>query len=233
MHILLVEDDEAMAQVIIWGLEAERHVIDWQQDGLSGLKAVRDNDYALIILDVMLPGMDGLQLCERLRRQRCVTPVLMLTARGTTEDRIEGLNIGADDYLPKPFDFNELIARVRALLRRGMVNRTSIIKIADLEIDTIARRVKRGGADIPLSRREYDLLVALALQEGRVLTREVIQDRIWVDASSYSNTVDVKIVMLRKKIDTPGTTPLIHTVRGLGYMLRSTDSGEEPAGADS
>jgi DNA-binding response OmpR family regulator len=139
---------------------------------------------------------------------------------------VAGLNMGADDYLPKPFDFNELLARVRALLRRDMVNRTTLIRIEDLEIDTVARRVTRGGAEIALSRREYDLLSAMAMQEGRVLTREVIQERIWVDSDAFSNTVDVKIGLLRKKIDAGREQPLIQTVRGLGYRLKRPTDGE-------
>jgi DNA-binding response OmpR family regulator len=220
MRILLIEDEEAMAQVIIWGLEQERFSIDWEKDGISGLKSARENDYTLIILDWMLPGMDGLQVCAELRRRGSRTPILMLTARSTTSDRVVGLNTGADDYLPKPFDFNELLARIRALLRRDMVNRNTLIRIEDLEIDTVARTVTRGGVDIPLSRREFELLCALAMHEGRVLTREVIQERIWVDTDAFSNTVDVKIVLLRKKIDAGRARPLIQTVRGLGYRLK-------------
>lgn len=220
MRILVVEDEEAMVQVITWGLERERFTVDSTGDGAAGLRMALENEYALVILDVMLPNLDGWQICEALRSRRSQVPILMLTARGTTQDRVHGLNIGADDYLPKPFDFTELVARIRALLRRDKVNRTTIIKIADLEIDTTTRRVRRAGVEVGLSSREYDLLEALALQEGRVLSRETIQERIWLDSDSYSNTVDVRIGLLRKKIDSGYATSLIHTVRGAGYMLR-------------
>jgi two-component system copper resistance phosphate regulon response regulator CusR len=151
----------------------------------------------------------------------------MLTARGTIDDKVRGLEMGADDYLPKPFDFSELLARVRALLRRDKVNRSRRIKIADLEIDTNTRRVTRAGVEIGLSHREYDLLEALATREGQVLTREVIQERIWMDEDSYSNTVDVYIGLLRKKIDAGHDVKLIQTVRGVGYSVRRPEDEDQ------
>ncbi|HEV2474162.1 MAG TPA: response regulator transcription factor, partial [Chthonomonadales bacterium] len=151
----------------------------------------------------------------------------MLTARDSVDDRVKGLDIGADDYLPKPFDFKELLARIRALLRRDKVHHTRIIRVADLEIDTAQRRVMRGGAAIGLSAREYDLLCALAANESRVLSREAIQERVWNDDESYSNTVDVYIGMLRKKIDAASAVKLIHTVRGAGYTLRLPEPGDD------
>lgn len=220
MRILVIEDEPAMAQVIGWGLEQAQFTVDIAADGARGLQMALENRYALVILDLMLPRMDGWQVCREMRSRRDPVPILMLTARGAIEDRVRGLDIGADDYLPKPFDFTELLARVRALLRRDRVHRTRVIRVADLEIDTAARRVTRAGVEIGLSHREYELLEALAAHEGQVLTREVIQERIWMDDESYSNTVDVRIGLLRKKIDAGHATRLIHTVRGAGYVLR-------------
>ncbi|NLC57733.1 MAG: response regulator transcription factor [Armatimonadetes bacterium] len=220
MRILVVEDEEAMARVIRRGLEQAAFTVDVASEGTSGLQMALAGRYALIILDLMLPGLDGWRVCEELRARRCRVPILMLSARGTVEDRVRGLETGADDYLPKPFEFSELLARVRALLRRDRVHRTRVIRIGDLEIDTAQRRVTRAGQPIGLSRREYDLLEALAGHEGQVLTRDVIQERVWADTEAYSNTVDVYIGFLRKKIDAGHAEPLIHTIRGVGYCLR-------------
>ncbi|HEX5323048.1 MAG TPA: response regulator transcription factor, partial [Capsulimonadaceae bacterium] len=171
--------------------------------------------------DVMLPGMDGFRICEELRERGVASPILMLTARDAVRDRVHGLQIGADDYLPKPFDFAELVARVQALLRRDRLHKTRQIKIADLEIDTRARRVMRGGQEVALTPREYALLEALASHEAQVLTREVIQERVWLDEESSSNTVDVYIGSLRKKIDAGHEVKLIQTVHGVGYTLKA------------
>lgn len=225
MKVLLVEDDVAIARVVKRGLEQAGYQVDVAQDGVSGLEAVFGSIYNAIILDVMLPKMDGFLVCEELRKRKVRTPILMLTARGAVDDRIKGLDIGADDYLPKPFDFNELLARIRALLRRDKVHKARIIRVADLEIDTARRKVTRAGVEIGLSHREYALLEALASREGYVLTREMIQERVWMDDESYSNTVDVYIGMLRKKIDAGHEVKLIQTVRGVGYSLRA-DGGE-------
>jgi DNA-binding response OmpR family regulator len=226
MKLLLIEDETAIARVTQRGLEQARFTVDVAGDGERGLAMALAGSYALIILDLMLPKMDGWRVCEELRRHRSRTPILMLTARGAVEDRVHGLEIGADDYLPKPFEFTELLARVRALLRRDKMHRTRIIRIADLEIDTVQRRVTRAGVTIGLSHREYELLEALAGHEGQVLTREVIQERVWMDDDSYSNTVDVYIRLLRKKIDVGHEQKLIHTVRGTGYTLRRPDAAE-------
>ena len=220
MKILLVEDEAAIARVIKRGLEQARYTVDTAADGDSGLERALENEYDLIILDLMLPGTDGWRICDELRARRRRVPILMLSARGTTPDKVRGLELGADDYLPKPFDFTELLARIRALLRRDKIHRSRLIRIEDLEIDTTQRRVTRSGQDIALSHREYQLLEALALNEGRVLTRDVIQERVWMDDESYSNTVDVYIGLLRKKIDADHEVKLIQTVRGLGYTLR-------------
>ncbi len=226
MKVLLIEDEPGIASMIKRGLEEARYTVEIAADGQTGLDMAMMNLYGLVILDLMLPKIDGLQVCAELRKERVRTPILMLTARDTVDDRVQGLDVGADDYLPKPFDFKELLARVRALLRRDKVHHTRLIRVADLEIDTAQRKVTRAGAEIGLSHREYELLEALAAHESQVLTREAILERIWMDEESYSNTVDVYIGMLRKKIDAAHPVKLIQTVRGTGYTLRLPD-GEE------
>lgn len=226
MRALVIEDETAILRVIKRGLEQAGFTVDTAEDGATGLEMAMDGVHALVVLDLMLPKLDGWHVCEELRRNRIQTPILMLTARGAVEDRVRGLDIGADDYLPKPFDFAELLARVRALVRRDKVHRARVFRVGDLEVDTARRRVTRGGVEIGLSRREYDLLEALAANEGQVLTREIIQDNVWGDDSSYSNTVDVYIGMLRKKIDAGHEDHLIHTVRGFGYTLRRAGAKE-------
>jgi two-component system copper resistance phosphate regulon response regulator CusR len=220
MRLLLVEDDEAIARMIAGGLEEDRHTVDVFHDGRAGYAQARTRTYSLILLDVMLPGMDGWQVCEALRAEGDNTPILMLTARDAVPDRVRGLELGADDYLPKPFHFAELRARVGALLRRDRVHKARIIRVDDLEIDTRLRRVTRAGREILLTPREFALLEALATHEGQVLTREVIQERVWMDEDSFSNTVDVRIGGLRKKIDADHPVKLIQTVHGLGYTLK-------------
>ncbi|HEY3414821.1 MAG TPA: response regulator transcription factor [Armatimonadota bacterium] len=229
MRVLVIEDETAILRVVKRGLEQAGFVVDTAEDGRAGFDAAMEGVHALIVLDLMLPKMDGWTVCEELRRNCVQTPILMLTARGTVQDRVHGLDIGADDYLPKPFDFSELLARMRALLRRDKVHRSRVFQVADLEVDTGRRRVTRAGVEIMLSRREYDLLEALAANEGQVLTREIIQENVWGDDESYSNTVDVYIGLLRKKIDNGHADRLIHTVRGFGYALRRPE-GTEAAG---
>jgi two-component system copper resistance phosphate regulon response regulator CusR len=214
--------------VIRRGLEGARFSVDVAEDGEVGLARALSGDYQLIILDLMLPKRDGWSVCAEIRARRMVTPILMLTAREGVEDRVKGLEIGADDYLPKPFDFTELVARVRALLRRDKIHRSQVIRVADLEIDAGAGVVRRGGQEIHLTRREFTLLEALASNEGRVLTREAILDRVWMDEDSYSNTVDVHIALLRKKIDAGRDYRLIQTVHGVGYTMRAPDGDEKP-----
>lgn len=220
MRILLIEDEMGIANLIREGLEEAGYTVHLAHDGNTGLEMALEETYHLILLDLMLPGRDGWSVCEELRSRRMRIPIMMLTARETTQDRVRGLDTGADDYLPKPFDFQELLARVRALLRRDKVNRTRVIRVADLEIDTAQHRVHRAGVEIPLSHREYDLLEALAGNEGKVLTREAIQERIWMNEDAGFNTVNVYIGMLRKKIDANHVVKLIHTVHGVGYTLR-------------
>ena len=228
MKILLIEDEAAIAAVVRRGLEQARYQVEGAADGAQGLEMALNENFSLILLDLMLPKLNGWQVCEELRAQRCRTPILMLTARGQVLDRVKGLEMGADDYLAKPFEFIELLARVRALLRRDKIHKTRTFRVADLEIDTALHRVTRAGKEIALSPREYTLLEALASHEGQVLTREAIQDRVWMDEEAYSNTVDVYIGMLRKKIDADSEAKLIHTVRGAGYTLRRPDREEKP-----
>jgi len=227
MKLLLIEDDERIASVVKRGLEEARYQVDLARDGREGLEMALDDGYSLVILDLMLPGKSGWEVCETMRRQGVSTPILMLTARDAVPDRVKGLELGADDYLTKPFDFAELLARVRSLLRREAVHKGRVLKIADLEIDTGAYRVTRGGREVPLSWREYTLLEALAINEGRTLTRDVILSRVWASDETYSNTVDAYIRLLRKKIDQGYPTKLIHTVHGIGYVLRRPESDEE------
>jgi DNA-binding response OmpR family regulator len=228
MRLLLIEDEEAISEVIQRGLEAAHFEVDLAGDGALGLKMAGEQEYALILLDIMLPRVSGWEVLQRLRAQQSLTPILMLTARDGLQDRVQGLDMGADDYLAKPFEFPELLARVRALLRRDKIHRTRIIQIADLEIDTGNRRVFRGGKEIGLTDREYTLLAALAAHEGRALTREFIQERVWHDDDSYSNNVDAYIRLLRKKIDSEYETRLIQTVHGIGYALRAGSGEDKP-----
>ncbi len=241
MRLLLVEDEAAIACRTQESLEEAGYTVDWARDGVEALALAREREYAAIILDLMLPGVDGWEVCETLRRRLPwprtgggvgnpghgnpdPTPILMLTARGAIEDRIRGFEIGADDYLPKPFEMPELRVRVRALIRRSAVHRTRLIRIDDLEIDTDARSVSRSGREIPLPPREYPLLEALARNEGRVLSREYVLERVWNDDESYSNTIAVRIRQLRQKVDDGHAVRLIHTVYGQGYVLRAPDS---------
>jgi DNA-binding response OmpR family regulator len=224
MKLLLIEDDMAIATMIRRGLTEAGYTVDAETHGSQGLQNALANTYNLIILDVMLPGHNGFEICAELRSHRIQTPILMLTARDTVEDKVRGLDTGADDYLPKPFDFQELMARVRALLRRDKVHKVRMITVGDLVIDTAQHKVTRAGTEVRLSHREYDLLEALAANENRVLSREAIQERIWMNEESYTNTVDVYIGMLRKKIDAGYSVKLIHTVHGVGYTLRLPES---------
>lgn len=228
MKILIIEDEAAIAKVTKRGLEQAHFTVDIAGDGKLGLQMAIENSYHLIILDLMLPGMDGMAICAALRDRRDRTPLLMLTARADVADRVKGLETGADDYLTKPFDFAELLARVQALLRRDKVHKSRVIRIDDLEIDTGTRRVSRAGKEIALSQREYQLLEALAAHEGQTLTRDAIQERVWMDEESYSNTVDVYIGLLRKKIDADYPVKLIHTLRGLGYAMRRPTIEDAP-----
>ena len=228
MKILLVEDEAAISVIVKRGLEHAHYTVETAADGTVGLNMALERRYSLIILDIMLPGTNGWSICQALRARRDLTPILMLTARDDVQDRVTGLEMGADDYLPKPFAFSELLARVQALLRRDRINRNPVIRVADLEIDTGQQRVTRAGQEIELTRREYDLLEALASHEGYVFTRQAIQERVWLDDESYSNVVDVYMMTLRRKIDAGHEEKLLHTVHGRGYTLRRADGVQTP-----
>lgn len=219
-----MEDDPVIAELIQSGLEEAHFDVRVAPDGALGLQAAREGGYGLIILDIMLPGMDGWTLCRTLRERRDPTPILMVTARDSVDDRIKGLEGGADDYLPKPFNFQELLARVRALLRRDKMVKLRVIRVADLEVDTASRRVKRSGKEIHLTPREFTLLEALVSHEGRVVTREMIQEVVWADDRNFTTSLTVHMANLRRKVDADYATKLIHTVYGLGYTLRDPDS---------
>lgn len=224
MKILLIEDDIPIRDVVKRGLEENKlYSVDTASDGEIGLQMALDNEYSAVILDIMLPKLDGWTVCKELRSHRINTPVLMLTARDAVKDRVYGLEIGADDYLPKPFDFEELLARIKALIRRDMALKTQFIEIDGLKIDMTSQQVFDNGTEIFLSHREFALLEALARNEGRILSREAIQNRIWNSDDSFSNTVDVYISALRKKIDTNRNVKLIHTIYGTGYMLKKPE----------
>jgi two-component system copper resistance phosphate regulon response regulator CusR len=228
MRILFIEDDALIARQVKKGLEEARFVVDLAPDGHTGIRLALEEEYHLILLDLMLPGRDGWSVCEAVRSHRMTTPILMLTAKDAVDDRVRGLELGADDYLTKPFEFSELVARVRALLRRDKLHKTRIIRIGDLELDTASARVWRAGAEVHLTPREYQLLEALAVNEGRVLSKEAILERVWPDSDSYPDVVKVHLGTLRKKIDGEHPVRLIHTVHGFGYRL-DRPAEESPA----
>lgn len=223
MRILLVEDDPRLANLVARGLREQTYAVDVTADGREATVQAFVNEYDAIILDVMLPGKDGLTVIRELRARNVRTPVLMLTARDAIADRIAGLDSGADDYLTKPFDFGELLARLRALLRRPDVLQADQLTIADLSIDTQSREVTRSGTPIVLTGKEYALLEFLARQTGRVVSRADIVAHVWDDNhDSFTNAVEVYVNRLRGKIDCAPYTPLIHTRRGAGYVLSAT-----------
>jgi len=223
MRALVIEDDPGIASLLRRGLEAQGWEVHNEYNGKNGLTTALDGGFQVILLDVMLPGLDGFQVCQHLRSAKVKTPILMLTAKDTVQDKVTGLDLGADDYLAKPFDLDELSARIRALLRRDRVHRTRVVKVHDLEIDSASHRVTRAGVELALSKREFDLLEALASKEGRVLTRDIIQNVVWASEPTYSNNVDAYIKLLRKKVDADHDVKLIQTVRGVGYTLRGPE----------
>lgn len=221
MRILLAEDERDMNMLITKILKKEGYSVDSCFDGEEASEYLRGADYDAAILDIMMPKKDGYKVVEELRNRGSEIPVIFLTAKDGIQDRVKGLDIGADDYLIKPFDFDELLARIRAMTRRRGAHTSSIIKIGDLEIDTAARSVKRGNRNIELSAREFSILEYLAANKGRVLSREQIESHVWnYEYEGGTNVVDVYISYLRKKINAAGETKLIHTVWGTGWTLK-------------
>ncbi|HYS65871.1 MAG TPA: heavy metal response regulator transcription factor [Paraburkholderia sp.] len=224
MRILVIEDELKTAAYLKKGLEESGYAVDVANDGPQGLLLAQEEEYDVIVLDVMLPGMDGWTVVKTLRGTR-TTPVLFLTARDDVDDRVRGLELGADDYLVKPFAFVELLARVRTLARRGPPRESELIKVGDLEMDVNRRRVKRGGTRIDLTPREFSLLQLLARRQGEVLSRTQIASYVWdMNFDSDTNVVEVAIRRLRTKIDDNFPVKLIHTVRGVGYVLELKDA---------
>jgi len=224
MKILVVEDDPEISAFVREGLNEAGYITTVCRDGERALRLALTVPFSLILLDIMLPTMDGTTVCRRLREAGMNAPILMVTACSAIPEKVSGLEAGSDDYLVKPFDFEELLARVRALLRREHTRKQSRIEIADLIVDTAKRTVSRAGRDISLTGREYSLVEALATHAGQILSRRTILERVWVNEDTVSNTVDVFIKNLRKKIDLGGSRRLIHTVHGMGYVLRSEDA---------
>ena len=221
-RILVIEDDPAILKMLRRGLAYEGYLVDTATDGRNGLLMARDNHPDLVVLDWMLPGMDGLEVCHRLRTGGEV-PIVMLTAKDTVRDRIEGLDAGADDYLVKPFDLDELLARIRALLRRTQVKQIPVLEFLDLKLDTGSRRASRGERIISLTAKEYELLDLFMRHPRQVLTRDMIFDRVWeYDFGGGSNVLEVYIRYLRQKLEDGGEARVIQTVRGVGYVMRET-----------
>jgi DNA-binding response OmpR family regulator len=222
MKILIIEDEAKLAQVLLKGLKENGYIADWAEDGELGLDLAREGDYAAIILDVMLPKKDGFEVLRELRKAGSKIPIMMLTARSSVDDRVRGLDLGADDYLPKPFDFKELLARLRAVSRRPVVELRNILKVADLQLDLKSREVRRAGDVINLTAKELVLLEYLMSRKGLALTRAMILENVWASEDAYdggSNLVEVYINFLRKKIDQGRPVKLIQTLRGVGYSM--------------
>ncbi len=221
MRILVIEDEKKVAGFLKNGLKEEGYAVDDAFDGQAGFDMAIENEYDMIILDLMLPGLDGITLCKKLREQGNNTPILMLTAREAVKDRVIGLDAGADDYMTKPFAFEELLARVRVILRKRPVTQELKLEIGDLVLDLITHKVKRGGDEIELTTKEYALLEFLMRNAGNIVTRTMIAEHVWdINFETFTNVIDVYINYLRNKIDRDHDEKLIHTVRGRGYVLK-------------
>ena len=229
MRILVVEDERKVASFIKKGLEEERYIVETAADGVTGLEMAMNNEFDAILLDVMLPGKDGFTVLRELREAGLTTPILMLTARGTTEDRIQGLDLGADDYLPKPFSFEELAARLRSILRRLSPEKTTKLRCGDLVLDTVSHLAYRYNKEIELTTKEYALLEYLMKNKDRILSRSTITQHVWKhNFDPESNIIDVYIKRLRTKIEKDdGSKPLIQSIRGVGYRMRDVVEEDE------
>jgi two-component system copper resistance phosphate regulon response regulator CusR len=224
MRLLLIEDEEKVSRLIVRGLTAERFAVDVAADGKSGLELAQTYSYDLIILDLMLPGLSGTEVLRRVRLDNAQTPVLVLTARDALGEKVAHFELGADDYLTKPFAFAELIVRVKALLRRGAVNRANVLRVADLELDRLSQQVRRAGQKIELTGKEYGLLEYLMSNAGRVLSRTMIIEHVWDQSfDGATNIVDVYVRHLRNKVDEGYERRLLRTVRGVGYVIGEVD----------
>jgi two-component system copper resistance phosphate regulon response regulator CusR len=226
MKVLIVEDELKLSNILFQGLKEQGMAVDVAHDGVFGLRAAMENPYDAVILDVMLPRKDGFQVLRELREAGRSTPVLLLTARSGVDDRVRGLDLGADDYLPKPFAFRELLARLRAITRRPEAAPQTILKVADLELNLRKREVRRAGQPIELTARELALLEFLMQRKDEVVTRAMILDQVWnseYDSGGGSNVVEVYVNYLRRKIDQPFPRKLVHTVRGAGYLMGEKD----------
>jgi two-component system copper resistance phosphate regulon response regulator CusR len=228
MRLLIVEDEIKLAQYLHKGLTENGHVVDLAHDGIEGRRLATGGDYDLVLLDLMLPGVDGFGVLSALRAAQRSTPVLMLTARGDVEDRVRGLERGADDYLVKPFAFSELMARVGALLRRGApasAQPATQLRLADLEVDLISRRAQRAAQRLDLTAKEFKLLALLLRRRGQILSRTVLAEQVWdMNFDSDTNIVEVAVRRLRAKLDDPFPAKLLHTVRGMGYVLEEREA---------
>ncbi|AOB28572.1 MULTISPECIES: heavy metal response regulator transcription factor [Bordetella] len=222
MRILVIEDEPKLADYLHKGLSEQSHIVDVARDGINGRHLALEGDYELVILDVMLPDIDGFAVLAALRAAARNTPVLMLTARDRVEDRVRGLEGGADDYLVKPFAFSELLARVHALQRRGRSQESTLLRLADLELDLASRKAQRAGRRLDLTAKEFSLLALLLRRQGQVLSRTTLAEQVWdMNFDSDTNVIDVAIRRLRGKLDDPYEAKLLHTVRGMGYVLES------------
>jgi len=221
MNLLIVEDEKRMASLLRKGLEEEGHTVVCAADGIEGLELSRSYDFDMIILDIMMPRLDGYEFAKKLRADKVPTPILMLTAKDSVQDIVHGLDLGADDYLTKPFSFNELLARLRAVKRRAPVPQPTVFKVDDLSLDPATREVSRGGVRLALTRTEYSLLERLMGRAGKVVPRRLLIESVWgFEREIEDNTLDVFVRLLRSKVDGNGQQRLIHTVRGVGYVIR-------------